>query len=95
MDGERHGQWVLRLADGGVEEGPYVDGKLHGQWVLRWADGRVEFVTFEDGEEVRRSSRRQSQPRRRQGGRGWVPSAEGYPNPPGGVSNLGFSTRRV
>ena len=90
VEGKKHGQWVLRFANGQVEEGPYVDGKKHGQWVLRWADGRVEHLTFEDGEEVRRSSRRQSQPRsgRAGGGRCQVP---GYPNPPGGVSNLGFS----
>ena len=90
VDGKAHGPWVLRLADGGVQEGPYLEGKKHGQWVVRWADGRVEHLTYEDGEEVRRSSRRQSQPRsgRAGGGRCQVP---GYPNPPGGVSNLGFS----
>jgi len=33
--------WVIRYADGGVEEGPLVDGKKHGHWVLRWADGDV------------------------------------------------------
>ena len=90
VDGKSHGQWVLRLADGGVQEGPYVDGKKQGQWVLRYPDGTVEYVTFEDGEEVRRSSRRQSQAGsgRAGGGRCQVP---GYPNPPGGVSNLGFS----
>ena len=88
VDGKKHGQWVLRLADGGVQEGPYVDGKKHGQWVLRWADGRVEHLTYEDGEEVRRSSRRQTGSAAAGRGRCQVP---GYPNPPGGVSNLGFS----
>ena len=90
VDGKPHGPWVLRLADGDVQEGPYVDGKKQGQWVLRYPDGTVEYVTFEDGEEVRRSSRRQSQAGsgRAGGGRCQVP---GYPNPPGGVSNLGFS----
>ena len=88
VDGKMHGQWVLRLADGGVQEGPIVDGKKHGQWVLRWADGRVEQLTYEDGEEVRRSSRRQTGSAAAGRGRCQVP---GYPNPPGGVSNLGFS----
>ena len=90
VDGKSHGQWVLRLADGGVQEGPYVDGKKQGQWVLRYPDGTVEYVTFEDGEEVRRSSRRQSQPRSGSAGGGGC-QVPGYPNPPGGVSNLGFS----
>ena len=90
VGGKRHGQWVLRLASGNVEEGPYVDGKMHGQWVWRYPDGTIQHVTVEDDEVVRRSSRRQSQPRsgRAGGGRCQVP---GYPNPPGGVSNLGFS----
>ena len=88
VEGKKHGQWVLRFANGQVEEGPYVDGKKHGQWVLRWADGRVEYLTYEDGEEVRRSSRRQTGSAAAGRGRCQVP---GYPNPPGGVSNLGFS----
>ena len=90
VEGKKQGQWVLRLADGGVQEGPYVDGKRHGQWVLRYPDGTVEYVTYEDGEEVRRSSRRQSQPRSGRAGGGGC-QVPGYPNPPGGVSNLGFS----
>ena len=90
VDGKRHGQWVLRLADGGVQEGPFVEGKKHSQWVVRYPDGTVEYVTFEDGEEVRRSSRRQSQPRSGRAGGGGC-QVPGYPNPPGGVSNLGFS----
>ena len=88
VDGKKHGQWVIRLADGGVQEGPFVDGKRHGPWVFRWADGRVEQRTYEDGEEVRRSSRRQTGSAAAGRGRCQVP---GYPNPPGGVSNLGFS----
>ena len=88
VDGKKHGPWVERFADGGVQEGPYVDGKKHGPWVFRWADGRVEQRTYEDGEEVRRSSRRQTGSAAAGRGRCQVP---GYPNPPGGVSNLGFS----
>ncbi len=41
QEGQRHGDWVLRFADGTVEEGPYVEGKMHGDWVERWADGTV------------------------------------------------------
>ena len=48
-DGKEHGRWVLRLADGGVQEGPYVDGKMHGRWVLRLADGGVQEGPFVDG----------------------------------------------
>ena len=88
LEGKKHGQWVERWADGTVGGGPYVDGKKHGQWVVRWADGRVEHLTYEDGEEVRRSSRRQTGSAAAGRGRCQVP---GYPNPPGGVSNLGFS----
>ena len=105
VDGKRHGQWVIRNADGkakmhgqwverwtfgggGKRHGPYVDGKMHGQWVERFADGRVEQLTYEDGEEVRRSSGRQTGSAAAGRGRCQVP---GYPNPPGGVSNLGFS----
>ena len=33
QDGRRTGNWVLRFADGGVQEGPYV----YGNWVLRFA----------------------------------------------------------
>ena len=35
--GKRHGQWIIREADGDVKEGPYVDGKRHGHWVIRTA----------------------------------------------------------
>ena len=47
--GKRHGQWVVRYADGDVSEGPYVDGKRHGQWVLRTADGDVQEGPYVDG----------------------------------------------
>ena len=87
VDGKRHGQWVQRWADGTVGR-PLCGRQEHGQWVLRWADGRVEHLTYEDGEEVRRSSRRQTGSAAAGRGRCQVP---GYPNPPGGVSNLGFS----
>ena len=49
QQGKRHGQWVLRFADGGVQEGPYVDGKEHGQWVIRYADGSVHEGPYVDG----------------------------------------------
>ena len=39
--GKRHGQWVLRTANGSVQEGPYVEGKRHGVWVWRGPAGAV------------------------------------------------------
>ena len=47
--GKRQGRWVQRLADGGVQEGPFVEGKRQGQWVERWADGRVREGPFVEG----------------------------------------------
>ena len=41
VDGKRHGDWVIRFADGFVGEGPYADGKRHGDWIIRRADGFV------------------------------------------------------
>ena len=40
-EGKHHGLWVLRSADGDVQEGPTVDGKRHGHWVERYANGNV------------------------------------------------------
>ena len=90
VEGEKHGHWVEHHANGGGAQGPWVDSKRHGQWVLRGADGDITDLTFENGEQVGRSSRRQSQPRSARGGGGGC-QVPGYPNPPGGVSNLGFS----
>ena len=73
LEGNQHGQWVLRLADGGVQEGPFVEGKKHGQWVVRYPDGTVEYVTFERGGAKVQPETEPAQ--KRQGGRGWVPSA--------------------
>jgi len=50
-DDKRHGDWVLRFANGQVEEDPFVDGKKHGHWVLRGADGGVVEGAFVDGKE--------------------------------------------
>ena len=47
--GRKHGQWVERFADGGVQEGLYVDGKRHGRWVVRLADGDVHVGPMVDG----------------------------------------------
>ena len=90
VEDKQHGRWVYRFTNGQVEEGLLVDGKKHGQWVIREADGDIRYVTYEDGEEVRRSSRRQSQPESATSGEGPC-QVPGYPNPPSGVSNLGFS----
>ena len=40
-DGQKHGNWVERTAEGDVHEGPYVDGKKHGNWVGRYANGMI------------------------------------------------------
>ena len=93
VEDKKHGQWVERSADGTVEEGPYVEGKRHGHWVVRFADGTVREVSFENGEQVGETSgsRRQSS----QSGRAALGTGAcqvpGYPNPPGGVANLGLS----
>ena len=55
VQGKRHGHWVLRFADGHVEEGPYVDSKRHGHWVARWPDGTCANVEYSRGEIVSRS----------------------------------------
>jgi len=52
VDGERHGHWILRFADGQVGEGPYVGGNKHGRWVVRFADGGVDEFCYENGNEV-------------------------------------------
>ena len=49
QDGKHTGDWVLRFADGDVQEGPYVDGNKHGRWVVRWADGDVWEGPYVDG----------------------------------------------
>ena len=41
VDGKKHGHWVLRFADGTVQEGPLVDGTRYGHWVERSPDGEV------------------------------------------------------
>ena len=48
-DGTKHGEWVLRYADGSVAEGPYVNGKEHGQWVLRLESGEVQKGPYVEG----------------------------------------------
>ena len=49
QDGKRQGLWVLRFANGGVSEGPYVEGKRHGDWVFRLADGGVQEGPYVEG----------------------------------------------
>ena len=48
-DGIAAGHWVLRFADGHVEEGTFVDDKRNGRWVLRYADGTVAEGPYVDG----------------------------------------------
>ena len=50
VKGKRHGNWVIRDANGDVEEGPYVEGERHGNWVIRDANGDVEEGPYVDGE---------------------------------------------
>ena len=47
----RYGHWVLKRADGTVEEGPIVKDKTN-RWVLKWADGSCEVVKFKAGVRV-------------------------------------------
>ena len=49
--GKRSGYWVLRFADGGVEEGPFVEGEPNGHWVLRFANGNVEEGPMVNGQQ--------------------------------------------
>jgi len=48
--GKREGPWVIRFADGEVEEGPFVDGQRHGYWVGRGANDNVYEGPYVDGE---------------------------------------------
>ena len=53
QQGKMQGQWVLRLADGGVQQGPFVDGKRHGRWIYCKEDGTVyREERYLDGEEL-------------------------------------------
>jgi len=47
VNGNRYGNWIVRLANGDVHEGPMVDDKAHGRWVKRLADGGVGEVCYE------------------------------------------------
>ena len=48
-DGKQHGHWVIRYADGGISEGPYVAGERHGRWVEHHSDGTVAEGLFVAG----------------------------------------------
>ena len=50
-DGKPNGHWVIRSADGTVNEGPYVDGERNGHWVIRDADGDVGEGPLVDGKQ--------------------------------------------
>ncbi len=47
--GRMQGLWIVRYADGRVDQGPYVDGRKHGRWVDRYADGRVDEGSYANG----------------------------------------------
>ena len=40
-DGKSDGYTVIRYADGGVSEGPYVNGERNGNWIQRFANGTI------------------------------------------------------
>ena len=42
LNGERHGLWIERNADGTVIETPYVNGVIHGTKIERNTEGRRE-----------------------------------------------------
>ena len=48
-DGKQYGHWVVRHADGGVSEGPYVAGERHGHWVEHHPDATVAEGRFVAG----------------------------------------------
>ena len=50
QDGKHTGHWILRHADGGVSEGPYVDSERNGHWVERFANGTVAEGPYVDDE---------------------------------------------
>lgn len=39
MSGKMSGHWIVRYANGAVDEGPYVDGDRNGFWTSSWPDG--------------------------------------------------------
>ena len=49
-NGKNEGHWVLRDANGGVQEGPVVDGERNGRWSLRFPSGQIEEGAYVDGE---------------------------------------------
>ena len=50
LDGGRmQGRWVIRYADGRVDEGTYLNGKKHGRWTDRYANGRVDEGPYANG----------------------------------------------
>ena len=51
QNGKYTGNWVIRFANGQVEEGPYVDGERNGNWVIRFANGLVSEGPFVDGQQ--------------------------------------------
>ena len=50
QNGKHNGTWVIRLANGSVQEGPIVDGEPNGTWILRSASGTVEEGPLVNGE---------------------------------------------
>ena len=49
VDGKMNGHWVIRWADGTVDEGPFVDGEENGHWVWRHPNGNEAEGSYVDG----------------------------------------------
>lgn len=47
--GRMQGLWIVRHADGRIDQGPYLDGRKHGRWVDRYASGRVDEGSYANG----------------------------------------------
>ena len=50
QNGKHNGTWVIRFANGAVQEGPIVDGEPNGNWIIRSASGTVEEGRVVNGE---------------------------------------------
>ena len=49
MTDKMHGDWVWRLADGGVWKGQYMYGEMDGDWLIRNKDGSTSNVYYRNG----------------------------------------------
>ncbi len=47
--GRMQGLWIVRHADGRIDQGSYLDGRKHGRWMDRYANGRVDEGSYVNG----------------------------------------------